>query len=118
MRVAIDCRYIRERPSGIGAYVEALVDRLPALAPELTFALWAHRLAKLPLSPAPNAIDTIVRPEPNSLWTLLWPHRHASLNGVDLFHSPHTILPRELAMPTIVTVQDLLAIEMPHLHRR
>ena len=30
MRVAIDARYIREKPSGIGAYVQALVDRVPA----------------------------------------------------------------------------------------
>jgi hypothetical protein len=30
MRVAIDCRYIRERPSGIGTYVEAMVHALSA----------------------------------------------------------------------------------------
>jgi glycosyltransferase involved in cell wall biosynthesis len=118
MRIAIDCRYIRDRPSGIGAYVAALVDRLPALAPEVQFSLWTHRHAARALSAAPNVTATIVRPEPNSLWTLLWPHRHAPLNGVDLFHSPHTILPRGLRMPTVVTVQDLLAIEMPRLHRR
>ena len=41
MRVGIDCRYIRERPSGIGAYVEALVDRLPELAPAAHFFFWA-----------------------------------------------------------------------------
>jgi glycosyltransferase involved in cell wall biosynthesis len=118
MRIAIDCRYIRDRPSGIGAYVEALVDRLPALAPEIQFSLWKHRLAARALSTAPNAADPIVRPEPSSLWTLNWPDRYAPLAGVDLFHAPHSILPRRLTMPTVVTIQDLLAIEMPHLHRQ
>ena len=33
VRASIDCRYIREVPSGIGAYVRALIDRLPLLAP-------------------------------------------------------------------------------------
>jgi len=33
MRISIDCRYARDRPSGIGAYVQALVDRVPAMAP-------------------------------------------------------------------------------------
>jgi len=51
LAVSIDCRYIRERPSGIGAYVQALVDRLPALAPAARFQLWVDPRATLPLSP-------------------------------------------------------------------
>ena len=38
MRISIDCRYIRQRPSGIGTYKQALVDRLPAMAPDESMA--------------------------------------------------------------------------------
>jgi glycosyltransferase involved in cell wall biosynthesis len=117
MRISIDSRYVRERPSGIGAYLEALIARLPVLAPEIQFVLWAHRNARRPLSRAGNVEEATVHPEPNSLWTLLWPGRYGPLDGVDLFHAAHTVLPRGLPMATVVTIHDLLALEMPHLHR-
>ena len=115
MRVAIDCRYLRERPSGIGAYVETLVDQLPWLAPEDEFDFWAHRLARSPLSDAPNVHEDRVKAEPNSLWTTFWPQRFADLSQTDLFHSPHNILPRNIPCPTVVTVHDLLPLEHPAL---
>jgi glycosyltransferase involved in cell wall biosynthesis len=117
MQIAVDCRYVRERPSGIGTYVGALVARLPREAPADRFLFWAHRLAPRPLSGAPNVREVTVPVEPNALWTILWPKRYASFAGVDLFHSPHTILPRGLPCATVVTIQDLAAIEAPHLHR-
>jgi glycosyltransferase involved in cell wall biosynthesis len=117
MRIAIDSRYIRERPSGVGAYVEAIASRVPALAPDLRFLLWTHRRAGRLTAPA-NVERAVVRPEPNSLWTLQWPHRYGPLDDVDLFHAAHTILPRGLRMPTVATIHDLLAIELPRLHRQ
>src|SRR4051812_15430462 len=117
MRIAVDCRYVRERPSSIGAYVSELVQRLPSLAPADRFQFWAHRLAPRPLSTSPNVDSFIVTPEPNSLWSLEWPARYAPLHEVDLFHAPHTVLPRMRSLPTVVTIQDLLAIEHPELHR-
>jgi glycosyltransferase involved in cell wall biosynthesis len=117
MRILVDSRYVRERPSGIGAYVEALIARLPALAPDLDFLLWTHRHARRPLSVAANVREAVVEPEPNSLWTLLWPDRYGPLEAVDVFHAAHTVLPRRLTMATVVTIHDLLALEMPHLHR-
>ena len=83
MRVGLDCRYIRERPSGIGTYVQALVDRLPALGPSDRFVFWAHTLAPGPLSSAPNVTETTVAIEPNSPLTMLWPRRYFALDGLD-----------------------------------
>ena len=74
MRIAIDARYIREKPSGIGTYVQALVDRLPRLAPSDEFLFWAHPLAARPLSAAGNTREVTVRSGPNSPWPVLWPH--------------------------------------------
>jgi glycosyltransferase involved in cell wall biosynthesis len=115
MRVAIDCRYIRERPSGIGAYVEAMVHVIPQMAPDDEFVLWAHRLAARPLTNASNVSEITVPVEPNSLWTIWSPERYASFDGIDLFHAAHNILPRHVPCATVVTIHDLLPIDRPEL---
>jgi glycosyltransferase involved in cell wall biosynthesis len=115
MRVAIDCRYIRERPSGIGAYVEAMVHAIPQMAPDDEFVLWAHRLAARPLTNASNVSEITVPVEPNSLWTIWWPEHYASFDGVNLFHAPHNILPCHVPCATVVTIHDLLSFDYPAL---
>ncbi|MGE3507809.1 MAG: glycosyltransferase family 4 protein, partial [Vicinamibacterales bacterium] len=116
MQVAIDARYIREKPSGIGTYVQALVDRLPRLAPADSFLLWAHPLASRPLSSAPNTRDVVVSPGPNSPLPVWWPRRYAPFDDIALFHSPSNMMPRGLPCPAVVTVHDVMAIERPDLH--
>lgn len=112
-RISIDCRYIRERPSGIGAYVRALVDRLPALAPDDTLHLWASPRADGPLSTAPNVRQTIVSAGANSLPTLLWPTRLVDLADIDVLHAPFNILGRGLRCATVVTLHDLIWLLTP-----
>ena len=116
MQIAIDARYIREKPSGIGTYVEALIDRLPLLAPADRFLFWAHRLAARPLSPSVNTRDIVVIPGPNSPLPVWWPARYAPFDDVDVFHSPHNLMPRGLVCASVVTVHDVMAIEQPDLH--
>jgi glycosyltransferase involved in cell wall biosynthesis len=116
IRVAIDARYVREKPSGIGVYVQALVDRLPFLRAEDKFLFWAHRLARRPLSPASNTREVTVRPGPNSPWPLFFPRRYASFADIGVFHSPHNLMPRGLPCASVVTVHDVMSIERPDLH--
>jgi glycosyltransferase involved in cell wall biosynthesis len=116
MRIAIDARYIREKPSGIGTYVKAMVDRLPHLATSDQFLFWAHPLAPRPLSDAPNTRDLTVRPGPNAPAPVLWPNRYSQTADVDVFHSPHNIMSRGMRCPTVVTVLDVMAIDHPGLH--
>ena len=116
LRIAIDARYVREKPSGIGAYVEALVERLPDLGRNDHFHFWAHRLAPRPLSTASNTSEATVRPGPASPWLLLWPERYASFDDADVFHSPHNIMPRRVPCASVVTVHDVMSIERPALH--
>lgn len=113
MRVSIDCRYVRERPSGIGAYVEALVRRIPRLAPADAFHLWVSEKARRPLSPAPNVSETVVGAEANGPATTLWPARLVDLCGVDVLHEPFNILGRGIRCATVVTVHDLIWIDEP-----
>jgi len=98
--------------------VQALVDRLPRLGPSDHFVFWTHSLAPGPLSSAPNVTETTVAIEPNSPLTMLWPRRYFALDGLDVFHNPQNVLPRGLPCATVVTIQDLLALDHPHLHRR
>jgi glycosyltransferase involved in cell wall biosynthesis len=113
MEIAIDARYIRERPSGIGAYVRALIDRLPALAPGDQFHLWVDPRARRPLTPFPSVRETVVGAAANSLPTLLWPSRLADLDAASVFHAPFNILGRGVRCATVVTVHDLIWILTP-----
>jgi glycosyltransferase involved in cell wall biosynthesis len=113
MHVAIDCRYIRERPSGIGTYVQALVDRLPAIAGDAGFDLWTSPRAPRALSTAANVRSHRVGWDPNNLPTLLWPARLAPVDGVDVLHMPYNILGRGIRCATVVTVHDLMWLSAP-----
>ena len=116
LRVAIDARYIREKPSGIGVYVQALVERLPGQGPSDEFFFWAHPLAPDPLSPSVNTSAVVVWPGPNSPLPVFWPQHYAPFKDIDVFHSPHNMMPRGLPCPSVVTVHDVMAIERPRLH--
>ena len=113
LRVSIDCRYVRERPSGIGAYVRALVDRLPSLDPASSFHFWADPRAPRPLSVAPNTSETRVSAAANGLATLALPSKLVDLEGVDVLHAPFNILGRGIRCATVVTVHDLMWLEAP-----
>jgi glycosyltransferase involved in cell wall biosynthesis len=112
--VCIDCRYIRERPSGIATIVQALVDHLPTLAPDLDFYFLKHPHAPKRLSEAPNVRETVVTFEANGPGTLFALPHLVDLRGVDLFHSTFNILPHGLRMPSVVTLCDVMWIKYPH----
>ena len=63
--VCVDCRYIRERPSGIAWLVQGLVDHLPRMAPDLSFLFLKHPKAPAQLSAYPNVTERVVSQEAN-----------------------------------------------------
>ncbi len=114
-RIAIDARYIRERPSGVSAVVEALVSAVPGRMPEHEFLLLRHPRARRPLSSAPNVREVEVSAEANGPATLAFLPRVVDLRGVDLFHATFNILPAGLSMPTVATVHDTMWLDTPQL---
>ncbi len=113
--VCLDCRYIKDRPSGIGRIVQALVDHLPRLAPDLHFRFLRHGSLDRPLCAAPNVSEVAVGFEANgpvSMWLL---PQALDLSGIDLFHAPSNILPRGLGMPCITTIHDTMWLDAPAL---
>ncbi|MBK9263349.1 MAG: glycosyltransferase family 4 protein [Polyangiaceae bacterium] len=117
MKIAVDCRYICQRPSGIGAYVRALVERVPLLAPDLSFVFWRHATAPGgKLSPAPNVMEHASFGTPNEPISLLFPSFFGPTDG-DVFHSPHNILGRGIGhrSAAVTTVHDLMWVTSPEL---
>jgi len=110
MKITVDCRYICQRPSGIGAYVRALVERVPALAPDVSFVFWKHPTAAGgKLSSAPNVTEHASFGTPNEPISLLFPALFGPTEG-DVFHSPHNILGRGIGKraAAVSTVHDLM----------
>ena len=115
MKVIVDARYVRPKPSGIGSYVRAIATRLPALAPTDHFSYWAHpefvesfgRHANLGVKP--------VSGDPQGPVTMFAPSRLSPISDANIFHSPHNILGRGIRMNTVVTVHDLMWLEAPEL---
>ena len=115
--VAIDCRYIGPRPSGIGEVVQALVDHAPALAPDLRFLLLKQPGAPARLSEAGNVEEVVVRAPangPTTMWLL--PHV-VDLSQVALFHATFNIMPAGLKMPCVTTIHDIMWLVQPELCR-
>jgi glycosyltransferase involved in cell wall biosynthesis len=112
-RIAVDCRYIGPRPSGIGECVAALVRHLPELAPDCEFTFLRNALREEPLSGAANVRELAVRSPANGPVTLLHLPLAADLKGIDLFHAPANILPGGLTMPAITTVHDVMWLTHP-----
>jgi alpha-1,3-rhamnosyl/mannosyltransferase len=113
-RFVIDARYVEPKPSGIGRYTEALVERLPLLDPSASFHLWTH-----PARPRPVAFDNVtctpVAAGSDGLRTLLTPSSLGSLREHDVIHFPFSLLGRGLPCATVVTIHDLAWLETPEL---
>ncbi len=114
MRFVIDARYLRRRPSGIGTCVEALVERLPRLAPTQRFHAWTHPERPEPPA-APNLTHSVVEATADGVGTLLWPSRLDPLADDDIVHFPCGILGRGVRCATVVTINDLMWLEQPEL---
>lgn len=111
-RCVIDARYVRTRPSGIGRYVAALIERLPALAPDTRFRLWTHPELPTPMV-APNVTCHSVTAVADGLRTLFNPASLDALSAEDVIHFPFSLLGRGLPCPTVVTIHDLMWLEEP-----
>jgi glycosyltransferase involved in cell wall biosynthesis len=114
MRFVIDSRYVRRRPSGIGTCVEALVERLPRLAPGRAFHAWTHPERPVPPS-APNLTHTVVHATADGVGTLLWPASLDALAEDDVVHFPCGLLGRGVPCASVVTINDLMWLEQPEL---
>jgi glycosyltransferase involved in cell wall biosynthesis len=113
--ICIDCRYVHNKPSGIGEMVGRLIEHVPAMAPDLDFLLLRHKSRTASLSQYENVREVSVGASVNGPGTLLWLPWIVDLAGVDLFHATANILPRGLSMPAVTTVHDIMWLNQPEL---
>lgn len=124
MRIGFDASVLGPgtRYTGTGQYAEKLVERLPAVAPDDEFFVYATEGSETPSRPAPNVRWRTIRPLPVGKLSALATHflrfpRLMRRDELDLLHVPtvHTRpslppVPRLSPCPTVVTLHDLIPI--------
>jgi alpha-1,3-rhamnosyl/mannosyltransferase len=111
--ICLDCRYIGPRVSGIAKVVQALVDFLPNLAPDIDFLLLKGPKAPSCLSEAGNVREVTIQAPANSPTTMWWLSQAVDLSKVDLFHATYNIMPAGLRMPCVTTIHDVMWLINP-----
>ena len=109
LRIGIDCRKMFD--FGIGTYVRGLADGLAQLGGDEQYVLFAPSRGAALL---PHAFESVIVDVPNYsireqfvMWRAI---RRARL---DVFHSPHFVLPLVRSCPSIVTLHDLIYFDFP-----
>jgi glycosyltransferase involved in cell wall biosynthesis len=122
MRVGLDLRPSLARPTGVGSYVLALAQRLPALAPDDRFFYFSASLRdRYPQKAWPKNVTLVDRRLPvkalNLAWNRLeWPSMDRLVGShLDLVHSPHPLLVPSKRARKIVTLHDLFFLKHPDL---
>ena len=117
MRVGIDARPLNKQRTGIGNYVQGLVELLPIVAPQHDYLLYSNRRldSQFPEGAFQQQIDRAFRWCPGSFWVLGRGARLARRDSLDVYWSTQAILPP--GMPAgvlrIVTVHDLVWLRHP-----
>ncbi|OGL49855.1 MAG: hypothetical protein A2161_03535 [Candidatus Schekmanbacteria bacterium RBG_13_48_7] len=115
MKIAVNSLYYREPPTGISRYVYQLMNwlcRIDSKNEYLFFIAekYSKKFAGLPISSI-NVSDrfSMLRMfrEPWILGNLIKKHK------IDLFHSPHFVLPATVSCLKVITFHDTAAFEFP-----
>ena len=121
MRVGLDARYaFRRQRRGIGEYVAALLQHLPAVAAaDDAFVLYVDGLADPGALPLPDGRFRLRQlPAANPLlWEEVALPRAAGRDGLDLLHLTSNYGPSAPPCPTVYTIHDLIEFLRPQFGR-
>ncbi|MEO8034820.1 MAG: glycosyltransferase family 1 protein [Acidobacteriota bacterium] len=108
MRIGIDARKIRD--FGIGTYIRGLMRGLDALEGDEEYVAWVPADA---VSLVPRRFTAVVENTPNyGLRELLQMRRAADRAHIDLYHSPHLVVPF-VSMPFVASIHDVIPSSFP-----
>lgn len=112
VRIAIDVRKLHD--FGIGTYVRNLVDQLAHLDPRTEYVLLTRRAdTDLARRLGPNFHTMVDASGQYSMREQLSIPFHVARAGVQLFHSPHYVLPALTPRRSIVTIHDCIHLLFP-----
>lgn len=121
MRILLDARTVGREFSGVGNYVQELVRAYARLDVDHEFLLGVHEpsaaLRAAPLDARFRFVDLPFSHESHpmgDLWEEFVLPRLAVREGADVLHGPAFLVPtRRTAVPTVVTIHDLVAFTHP-----
>ena len=114
MKLAIDCRFIGK--SGIGTYIENILDELVAHHPENEYLLIAEKPFADYVSLS-NIRYVITDIKPFSLKELFrFPVKE--INKCDAFFTPYINIPGRTNVPVYSTIHDVIFLDLPELTSR
>lgn len=122
MKVALDVRPALSRPTGVGAYIGNLAERLPRLDPDSHYTLfsssWRERWTRPVRRPNVGVVD---RRLPVRLLNVAWnrlgwpPMESVCGREFDLVHSPHPLIIPTRRARRVITVHDLFFLKHPEM---
>jgi glycosyltransferase involved in cell wall biosynthesis len=120
VNLAFDLRPALLRPTGVGSYVMALAQRMPALAPEHQFYYFSASLRdRYPVRSWPPNVHLVDRRLPVRALNLAWNRVEAPALDrlvrapLDLIHSPHPLMIPGKRARRVVTIHDLFFLKQP-----
>ncbi len=111
MRIGIDTRMIDW--SGVGRYTQNLLKGIARVDKENQYVLFCHQASISLVPDASNFSKVIVTQPVFSMSSQLSWAREVSQANLDIFHSPHFVLPLIFTPNSVVTVHDLIPLLFP-----
>ncbi len=109
LRVLVDARKILD--GGIGVYTNNLINGLLDRDTRVSVIGDPKKVEEMPWASSVECLAEVARSY--SFEELFGLSRRIDFSQYDIFHTPHYILPYGIAIPTVVTIHDLIHIHFP-----
>jgi glycosyltransferase involved in cell wall biosynthesis len=117
MRIGIDARPLSRRRSGIGNYVQCLVELLPRIAPQHEYFLYSNRPFDLsiPEGVVHERVDRAFGLCPGAFWILGRGSTLIRQDAIDVYWATNAILPPYIPsnVAKVITVYDMVWLRYP-----
>ncbi len=117
MRIGIDARALTRRRSGIGNYIQGLVELLPRIAPQNDYFLYSNRPFDLsmPGRAVHERVDRAFGFCPGAFWILARGAKLIRRDAIDVYWATNAILPPYIPsnVAKVVTVYDMVWLRYP-----
>ncbi|MFH1739662.1 MAG: glycosyltransferase family 1 protein [bacterium] len=113
MRIGLDGRGIRPEPDGIGRYTQQLIRSVVAAFPDSEMVVWCLSSGLSSVPSLPQIRSIVCNHHHLTRFTVQRFGKQINAAELDLFHSPFFLAPVMTRCPLLVTVHDLMALEIP-----